>query len=467
MASLAERIAAARRAEQENAGGSLAQEIAAARQAEDKQARIEEVRAEEAAALEAFDPTEGMTTFEKTMAGMGQGVANIGRNVGNIVGLVEDEELEEAKALDEDLLDTTAGSVGSFVGEMAALAPLGAVGGATRAAGAVGRVAPRVASKFPRALSSASSAANAALQGAAAGAVTADPNERGAGAVQGAAAGALLNKTLGALGRRVGRGPVSMSDDAKILRNAIEKETGRKIHIPFAQAAGEGGGAASGKFIYRSALPMFPLARRELQKQGKNLVNDWQEAVVRRAYSGKNADEVMKVLKETGDLKKAVEAGSRLTQGAKGNYLRQAREALEETIMDLPAGQQLTPRALDNVVRKYHSGTGAPFADLTEYGARVMGEAIEESTVAGRSVFHHGGDIATTILPFLGGPTSGGAAILGTRLMAGEGRNLVGLTGQGTVQRAIQSMSRGTRIRTDFMLDALRNSTVASIEENQ
>jgi hypothetical protein len=77
-----------------------------------------------AALLDPSALTEDMGTGERLAAGFGQGLSNVARNVGNIVGLVEDEEVEAAKRRDEALLDTGAGSVGSFAGETAALVPL-------------------------------------------------------------------------------------------------------------------------------------------------------------------------------------------------------------------------------------------------------------------------------------------------------------------------------------------------------
>ncbi len=72
-----------------------------------------------------FDPTEGMSTYEKFMAGMGKAFADTGRWVGNKVGLVSDAEIAEAKRLDTALMDTTAGKVGNALGDLAVTAPLG------------------------------------------------------------------------------------------------------------------------------------------------------------------------------------------------------------------------------------------------------------------------------------------------------------------------------------------------------
>ena len=80
-----------------------------------------------------YDATEGMSAYDKTMAGIGRGMSNVGRTVGNWTGVVSDSEIEEYQRLDAPLLDTTAGSIGNLIGEVAATAPIG--GGASKLIG--------------------------------------------------------------------------------------------------------------------------------------------------------------------------------------------------------------------------------------------------------------------------------------------------------------------------------------------
>lgn len=83
-----------------------------------------------------IDPTEGMSTTQKVLAGVGMGMTNAARGVGNLVGLVSDEEIAEAKRLDAPLANTTAGTVGNVLGSAAALAPVALMPGANTIAGA-------------------------------------------------------------------------------------------------------------------------------------------------------------------------------------------------------------------------------------------------------------------------------------------------------------------------------------------
>src|SRR5882757_2958531 len=68
---------------------------------------------------------------ERVLAGTGQGLTNAARHVGNLVGLESNADLQEAKRLDQPLLDTPGGKTGALIGETVATAPVGyGVGGA-------------------------------------------------------------------------------------------------------------------------------------------------------------------------------------------------------------------------------------------------------------------------------------------------------------------------------------------------
>lgn len=131
-------------------------------------------------------PTEGMSGLEKFTAGLGRGMVNIGRNVGNMVGLVSDTDMKEAERLDKPLMETGAGKAGSFVGETAALLPVGGL-----ATSGVRAIAPRVASTVGQRLAQ-NLIARGAIEGATQGAITAGPDERLSGAATGAALGAAF-----------------------------------------------------------------------------------------------------------------------------------------------------------------------------------------------------------------------------------------------------------------------------------
>lgn len=78
-----------------------------------------------------YSPTEG--GMDNALAGMGKAFVDTGRGVGQLAGVVSDEQIAESRRLDEPLMDTTGGFVGNMAGHMAQLP----VGGASLK-GAVG-----------------------------------------------------------------------------------------------------------------------------------------------------------------------------------------------------------------------------------------------------------------------------------------------------------------------------------------
>lgn len=87
-----------------------------------------------------YDPTIGMSTFERTVAGYGSAVPRIIRGVRQYlpeaIGGMSPEQVAEANKLDEPLMNTTAGNVGNIAGNVMALAPTVAIPGAATMRGA-------------------------------------------------------------------------------------------------------------------------------------------------------------------------------------------------------------------------------------------------------------------------------------------------------------------------------------------
>lgn len=97
-----------------------------------------------AAAPEKYDPTAGMTKTELFFAGMGKAVYDTGRFFGNLVGVVSDKEIEEAKRLDEALMKHDAAKVGVAAGYVAtSVGGVGAARGVAAAAVKVGVTAAK------------------------------------------------------------------------------------------------------------------------------------------------------------------------------------------------------------------------------------------------------------------------------------------------------------------------------------
>lgn len=85
---------------------------------------------------EEFDPTIGMSTTDRTLAGVGKAFTDIGRGAGQFLGITDREDVAEARAMDEALMNTTAGKVGNFAGNVAAFAPTALIPGANTYTGA-------------------------------------------------------------------------------------------------------------------------------------------------------------------------------------------------------------------------------------------------------------------------------------------------------------------------------------------
>lgn len=112
----------------------------------------------------AMDPTKDMSTFDKVMAGAGKSVADTGRGIGQLTGLANQQEVDEAAARDKALMATTEGTVGNIGGQIAQMAVGGgAVGAGAKALGAA-NVAAKAGAAAPYLTAAAQSGGFAALQ---------------------------------------------------------------------------------------------------------------------------------------------------------------------------------------------------------------------------------------------------------------------------------------------------------------
>lgn len=81
------------------------------------------------------DPTEGMSTGQKLLAGVGMGMTNVARGLGQAVGLVSRDDIKRAREDEAALAKTGAGKVGNVAGTAAALLPTAFIPGANTLAG--------------------------------------------------------------------------------------------------------------------------------------------------------------------------------------------------------------------------------------------------------------------------------------------------------------------------------------------
>jgi len=87
-------------------------------------------------AMENYDPTESMSTTQKALAGVGKAFVDTGRGVGQMLGMVSREDVAKAREQDKALINTTAGKIGNFAGDVVTTLPLMAVPGANTIKGA-------------------------------------------------------------------------------------------------------------------------------------------------------------------------------------------------------------------------------------------------------------------------------------------------------------------------------------------
>jgi hypothetical protein len=82
------------------------------------------------------NPTDGMSGTQKFLAGVGKGMTDVARGVGQLVGLTDRDAVDETKRRDAPLMATGAGLAGNVAGTVAAYAPLAFIPGANSYAGA-------------------------------------------------------------------------------------------------------------------------------------------------------------------------------------------------------------------------------------------------------------------------------------------------------------------------------------------
>lgn len=83
-----------------------------------------------------YNPTNDMNGFETTAAGFGKAIVDTGRGLGQLVGLVDRKDVDEVKARDAALMNTTGGVSGNVAGNIAIALPTVAIPGAATLRGA-------------------------------------------------------------------------------------------------------------------------------------------------------------------------------------------------------------------------------------------------------------------------------------------------------------------------------------------
>lgn len=231
---------------------------------------------------EKVDPTEGMSGAGLVLAGVGKSVADTGRGLGQLVGAVDQSEVDEARNLDEALTDNPYGLAGSVIG---------AAGQVLAPGGAVLRVGKALnsakAANAGRGLMAPKTVLGNAAQGAAFGATqpVATGETRGGNVALGAlggAAGGAAGKLLGGVARPLSN---KLTPEEQRLVSILEDEG---VPLLASQKTGT-------KPLVASAMENLPLTagpQREVYGQQSRAFT---EAVMRRAgLEGSEAtDEVL------------------------------------------------------------------------------------------------------------------------------------------------------------------------------
>jgi hypothetical protein len=171
--------------------------------------------------------------------------------------------------------NTTAGAVGGLAGDAIMTAPLGIVGRGMQAAEGTPYIG-RILGSRP---------AQAAVEGGLAGAMTADPGERGEDIRRGMMTGAVLER-VGRLGMRTLEGLVRRSPEAQMLDNVADLH-GTKVQLPLANAASEEGIISPfAKFLYGKVLPALPGTSGPLQRQSQRAAAQLREIAMKEASPG-------------------------------------------------------------------------------------------------------------------------------------------------------------------------------------
>lgn len=201
---------------------------------------------------------------ENLLVGLDRGITHTGMQLGNMLGMVSDSEIDEAEALDKALLNTWGGGIGNVAGELIATAPIGAgvgtAGKALTAAAATGNAAR--ATKAGAAVLG-NRYGRAAVEGTGYGAIFGGPDNRLGGAALGAGFGLGVTGLGHGLGALWQQAKVGILPEAK----ALMEKTG--MFIPLSQS-----GTGMVRNVYNGILANLPGGSTTIRRQYKDAVDD-------------------------------------------------------------------------------------------------------------------------------------------------------------------------------------------------
>lgn len=331
------------------------------------------------------------------LAGFGKGGANVYKNVANMLGAdsaptifagkgegffgslglgmtdTTDQGLRDTDEEYKGITDTTAGAVGEVGGEIASLVVPGAA--ATRAMSTI-----KAVSKLPTAIRILT---GGVAEGATGGAVLAGPDNRGTGALVGGGTGGLLTGVGAAGSRLIKSGLARMKKPAQEGIEYIEDLTGKRPSLPLSVAGDKGAGGISAKATGVSDVTtQMPSAKGAMESQMEDLGTDFFEADLRSAlsYNKGVADKAVKILRETGDMQKALES----SVNKSGRYPSNKAYILDSAARNAPEGRYTGKQLLKAAKEGAGEGkfTDAPFIDAANNRMKVLPQGDKTSTGA-------------------------------------------------------------------------------------
>lgn len=229
-----------------------------------------------------FDPTEGMSTTEKLLAGVGKAFVDAGRGVGQLAGDLAEgvgmdrpswaptqADIEEVRRRDAPLMNTGAGVTGNVLGNIATFAPLALIPGANTIAGGA-TIGALTGAAMPVAEGE-SRGGNAAIGGVAGGALPAAARAYRVGKA------ALVDPFTEAGKQRIVGGTLNRAagDRERTLANLLQRKAATPgVNLTTGQASGDAGIAS----LERAASAVDP--------GGFQSIKDDQTAALVRALRG-------------------------------------------------------------------------------------------------------------------------------------------------------------------------------------
>jgi len=246
-----------------------------------------------------YSATDGMSGLDKFAAGVGKSIYDTGRGIGQLTGLVSQEEIDNAKALDASLMDNGAGIAGNIAGQIGmVLAPGGA---AMKYGGAIPKIGNAV-SKFGKFAAMPTGLIPSALSGGLLGGTqpVASDGSRINNAAIGAASGGLFpalsnaygfTKTLGTVWtdkfakKAAGRVLDRMSSNSDTLASTISKNLDYAKGVPgykptLAEVVSSNGGSDTGLSTFQRVMEAADPVGDGIKSALKDTVQDQNAAIL-------------------------------------------------------------------------------------------------------------------------------------------------------------------------------------------